>query len=119
VEVFTPTCTNFTLQKVDWSYCNPITLRKCGNGQDTLINKTRFVINNENAIVKYSITSGYCVVINDPSSTVYKGSFTAINLPDCFKKDGIKIKISGVVKETLTDLACGSPMEITKLEEIP
>jgi hypothetical protein len=116
VEVFKPTCTNVVLEKVDWTYCHPIYLTKCGNGKDTLTRKTIDIINNATGIVKYDINSGYCIVFNYLSG---KLSVTAYNLPDCFRKDGIKIKFSGIVKETHVDLACGNPMELTKLEEIP
>jgi hypothetical protein len=113
-EVFKPTCTNFVLEKVDWTYCDPIRLLKCGDKRDTLVRKTVFSYQNEEGIIKYTSSAGYCL-----ESLISGKSLTPLNLPECLKKSNLKVKFSGLEKVTHHDASCGNEFEITKIEEIP
>lgn len=102
-------CENVVLNKVDWSYCNPITLKKCGNGLDTLQTKTIREFNEDYGTIEADGLS-FCIV---PST---KAKITPYNLPECFKKNGLKIKFSGIEKISIIDYSCGNPFELTKIE---
>lgn len=112
--VFKPACTNIVLEKVDWSYCDPIRLLKCNDGRDTLVRKTVFTYQNEEGIIKYTVSAGYCI-----ESLLSGKSLTPFNLPVCFKRNNLKVKFSGLEKITHHDASCGNEFEITKIEEIP
>ncbi len=114
--IFNPTCTNIVLEKVDWTYCDPVRLIKCNDSRDTLVRKTSQIIENEVGYVKKNYQAGitfYC--LESPS----RGGFTPYNLPTCFKQDGLKIRFSGISKSSHIDYDCGIEFEITKIEEIP
>ncbi len=113
-DVFQPTCTSFTLRPIYWKYCNPQTLSRCYNQNDTLEIKKLYVVNDIVGEIRYSIVSGPCILTDN------YGFFTPGNLPECFFKSGLKVKFSGVARNsTFFKPSCGPDFEITKLEEIP
>ena len=107
-----PTCKDLALENVDWTYCDPIRLYKCGNRNDTLTRKTLRIMTDETGPVVF-LNGYYCI------ETEKNLSVQPLNLPPCFKRNGLRIKFSCIVKATPTGYICGTECELTKIEEVP
>ena len=133
-ESFKPTCTNFTLEKVDssaWKYCYISkfnTLVKCNDKNDTLTLKILKHFDDIKAMVQYDGPKSYCLVmdigyegVKDNGTKVAVWSLAALNLPECFKKDKLKVLLSGDWRlyPVLNEANCGELFELTKIEEVP
>ena len=133
-EPFKPVCANVTLEKIDsdfWTYCDVVNNTypiKCNNGKDTLSWKILKHFDDVKATILYDGPNSYCVLLDVGFEGVringQKEVFSilaALNLPECYKKDKLKIKISGDLRPffSLSEANCGDPFELTKIEEIP
>ncbi|MEY4937610.1 MAG: hypothetical protein RIS64_3969 [Bacteroidota bacterium] len=136
-EPFKPTCTHFTLEKVDsnvWKYCrvhNNSAPVKCNDKNDTLTLKILKHFDNIKATVRRdgtNNTSEHCLLmdlgyegVKDNGTKVVFSLLYPLNLPECFKKDKLKVLISGDLRPYpgLSELNCGELFELTKIEEIP
>ncbi len=129
--VFKPTCSNFILEKVDWTYCrlhNNIYPIKCNNNDDTLTVRILKHLENYTGLITTYDCGGWYINVTNTSIFEYKEdgrrySFNLLapyNLPQCFKKEGLKVKFSGDLRPSYgLDESCGEAFEITKIEEIP
>lgn len=114
-----------------WKYCyisQHNLIVKCNDKNDTLTFKILKHFDGIKAMVAYDGPNSYCVLmderyeaIQDNGSKVVFKSLAALNLPECFKKDKLKIKISGDLRllPVLNEINCGELFELTKIEEIP
>lgn len=126
--VFKPTCTNIVLQKVDWTYCrlhNNIYPIKCNDKNDTLTVRILTHLADYTGTITCNTCNG--ITVNKPWSgykedgnlyTFYQ--LSVYNLPECFKKEGLKIKFSGDLRPSFgVNESDGEAFELTKIEEIP
>lgn len=133
-EPFKPTCTDVTLEKVDssvWKYCrlhNNVAPVKCYDKNDTLTLKILKHFDDVKATVLYDRPNVYCIRmdvgyegVRDNGTKVVFSLLDALNLPKCFKKDKLRVLISGDLRPYpgLSNLNCGEYFELTKIEEIP
>lgn len=112
-------CNNVILEKVDWTYCKRNislnTWSKCNDSTDTLTMKVKqSIVNIQGKILRQS-ESSFCLIPDFETSKL--NSLTAINLPICYKKDGLKVLFSGDIRITpgLNEANCGDLFEITKI----
>ena len=131
VEVFKPTCTNIVLEKVDWTYCylhNKTSPVKCNNKNDTLTLKILKRFESITATITDDCVKGfYNILVDEPYKGTKEDGRTIIfsllrpyNLPECFKKNMLRVKLSGDLRPYPgLDESCGEAFEITKIEEIP
>ena len=113
-------CENISLDKVDWTYCI-IDLKlnifgKCNDKRDSLTMKIKQRVDNIQGKILKLNESNYCLV---PDREITKlNSLSAINLPQCYKKDGLKIIFSGEIRTTpgLNEANCGDLFEITQIK---
>lgn len=113
-------CNNVVLEKVDWSYCIINTeyniWTKCNDSRDSLIMPIKQHIENiQGQIYEEEKDIAYCLI---PNSGTKLGSLTPINLPSCFKKNGLKVKFSGDIRTPprLNEANCGDLFELTQIE---
>lgn len=133
-DVFKPTCTNVALTKVDWTYCSlfqdnvPI---KCNDKNDTLTWRIVKTFNRVNATVVSSIEPDGYVFYYISLDEVFWGDrgigrteafrlLAPLNFPVCFKKENLKVIISGTLRATYKQsVGPAEPFELTYIEEVP
>ncbi len=123
-----PTCSNIVLEKVDWTYCrlhNNIYPIKCNDNNDTLTVRILKYLDNYTGIVDNN--NGKNITVDKPWSGLKEDGrvytfrvIRAFNLPECFQKEGLKIKFSGNLRPSFgVDDSGGESFELTKIEVIP
>ena len=113
-------CENISLDKVDLTYCvidSKLNIfGKCNDKRDSLTMKVKQRIDNIQGKISKQNESNYCVIPD--WETTKLNSLSAINLPQCYKKDGLKVVFSGEIRTTpeLNEANCGDLFEVTKIE---
>lgn len=133
-EPFNTICTDVILQKVDssaWKYCflsDNFLLVKYNNANDTLTLKVLKHFENVKATILMDSKTEFCIQLDSAflgkkeNGTLHNfGLFAALNFPECFKKDKLRVLISGDLRALpgLSEANCGEPFELTKIKEIP
>ncbi len=113
-------CENISLDKVDWTYCIIDTKLniwgKCNDKRDSLTMKIKQRVDNIKGKISKQNDSNYCLIPD--LETTKLNSLSAINLPQCYKKNELKVVFSGEIRITpgLNEANCGELFEITKIE---
>jgi hypothetical protein len=114
-----------------WKYCylfNNAAPVRCNNKNDTLTLKILKHFEGVKATIRLNSGTEFCITLDSifvgkkENGTLENfGNLAALNIPACFKKDKLRVLISGDLRPYpgLSGLNCGELFELTKIEEIP